>query len=436
MSNDDLLRPTLSDYTRPPALYHTTGFAMSAFFGGPVGAAVYSLANTTRLSRLKQDAPIVVVLTAVALLIPMMLVRFGLFDALADLAGMTPQRTGAMLLRGLGLAIFGAIYLLHRRFFRSARVSGCESPAELAGGYCRGAVRLGGKCRFARRGFSSIIDDVNDQPTSAAVYAEQAFYFIERRRLADAKRVLAQALTQYPQDPDLLYQSAQAEWLGDENETAEKTVRQVLVANPEHASARQLLASMLVERGEYADAELLLIGLLRDYPESAELYGRYSQLMLRTLHLEKAEQLAREGLRYDPEDDECLMASRAVRNRAQRGAAECWPPEAAGRTPGVHELGARPGRGAGGFRSHRRSASHCAGRDARRSGQRTSRDAGARAAYPESLEHEAPVAAAEMGLGRLGGHVGRRHRHDSGAVEDRARAGGAGGVHLAGVLHL
>ncbi len=160
---------------------------------------------------------------------------------------------------------------------------------------------------------------MNDQPTSAAVYAEQAFYFIERRRLADAKRVLAQALTQYPQDPDLLFQSAQAEWLGDENETAEKTVRQVLVSNPEHAPARQLLAFMLIERKEYADAELLLIGLLREYPESAELYGRYSQLMLRTLHLEKAEQLAREGLRYDPEDDECLMAT-ALCETARSGA--------------------------------------------------------------------------------------------------------------------
>ncbi|HEX5161450.1 MAG TPA: tetratricopeptide repeat protein [Steroidobacteraceae bacterium] len=150
---------------------------------------------------------------------------------------------------------------------------------------------------------------MNDQPTSAAAYAEQAFWYIERRRIAEAKRLLAQALAQYPQDPDLLFHSAQAEWFDDENETAEKTVRQVLVVDPHHAPARQLLAAMLVQRGEYADAELLLIGLLREYPESAELYGRYSQLMLRTLHLDKAGQLAREGLRYDPEDDECLLAA-------------------------------------------------------------------------------------------------------------------------------
>jgi len=149
---------------------------------------------------------------------------------------------------------------------------------------------------------------VNDQPTSAAVYSEQAFYFIERRRLRDAQRVLKEGLAQYPQDPDLLFHSAQVEWLNDENAAAENTVRQVLVISPEHVPARQLLAAMLVERHEYADAELLLIGLLKDFPERAELYGRYSRLMLRTLHLEKAEQLAHEGLRYDPENAECLLA--------------------------------------------------------------------------------------------------------------------------------
>jgi hypothetical protein len=127
LSNDDLLRPTLSAYSRPPALYHTTGFALAAFFGGPVGAAVYSLANTGRLARLRQDAPVIVIVTALALLIPVMLVRTGQFDLLADLAGMSPRSAGEVLLRGLGFACFGAIYSLHRRFFRAARVSGVKT---------------------------------------------------------------------------------------------------------------------------------------------------------------------------------------------------------------------------------------------------------------------------------------------------------------------
>ncbi len=149
---------------------------------------------------------------------------------------------------------------------------------------------------------------MNDQPSSAGAFAQQAFYFIERRRLEDARRILKDGLSQFPQDADLLFHSAQVEWLADENEAAEATARQVLGLAPEHAPARQLLASLLIDREQFADAEGLLIGLLRDYPESADLYGRYSRLMLRTLHLDKAEQLAREGLRYDPDDLECLLA--------------------------------------------------------------------------------------------------------------------------------
>lgn len=149
---------------------------------------------------------------------------------------------------------------------------------------------------------------MDDQPSNANAYAQQAFYFIERRRLNDARRILKDGLTQFPQDPDLLFHSAQVEWLNDENKAAEATARQVLSLAPEHAPARQLLSSLLVEREQFADAEGLLIGLLRDFPESADLYGVYSRLMLRTLHLEKAEQLAREGLRYDPDNLECLLA--------------------------------------------------------------------------------------------------------------------------------
>jgi predicted Zn-dependent protease len=173
---------------------------------------------------------------------------------------------------------------------------------------------------------------VNDQPTSAAVYSEQAFYFIERRRLADARRILKEGLSRYPQDPDLLFHGAQVEWLDENIASAESTVRHALTVDPEHVPARQLLASLLVERNEFADAELLLIGLLRDFPEHADLYGRYARLMLRTLHLEKAEQLAREGLRYDPENDECLLAI-ALCETARSGAR---PNEALTKLLGAH----------------------------------------------------------------------------------------------------
>jgi hypothetical protein len=85
------------------------------------------LANTRRLARLRQDAPVIIIVMALALLVPMMLVRAGQFDAFANLAGMTRSTAGEVLLRGLGFACFGAIYLLHRRFFRAARVSGVKT---------------------------------------------------------------------------------------------------------------------------------------------------------------------------------------------------------------------------------------------------------------------------------------------------------------------
>ena len=162
----------------------------------------------------------------------------------------------------------------------------------------------------------------------------------------------AQALTHYPQDPDLLFHSAQAEWLGDENETAENDGAPGAGGSTrEHAPARQLLASVLIERDEYADGELLLIGLLREYPESAELYGRYSRLMLRTLHLEKAEQLARAKGCATTRGRRMPAGGGAVRDRAQRSAAERRAAETPGRASGIDELRACIGRGAGGLRA-------------------------------------------------------------------------------------
>ena len=52
----------------------------------------------------------------------------------------------------------------------------------------------------------------------------------------------------------------------------------------------------------------MIIELLRENPEHAHYYGRYAQLMLRTLNVAKSRQLALEGLKYDPDSVECLSA--------------------------------------------------------------------------------------------------------------------------------
>jgi hypothetical protein len=126
LDNDDLLRPTLSDYRQAPALYSSTGFFLSSFFGGPVGAAFYGLCNSQRLNRLWQDMPVILPAAAAAFFVIFLLQSGGQVPGLADLLGGGARGALELVLRALALVVFGAIYLLHRKFFRSARVSGTK----------------------------------------------------------------------------------------------------------------------------------------------------------------------------------------------------------------------------------------------------------------------------------------------------------------------
>lgn len=126
LSNEDLLRPTLSDYQRAPELYNSTGFFLSAFFGGPLGAAIYGGANSHRLNRLRTDLPLLVAVVAAGFLLPLVLHDAGWLQALAASIGGSVERNYGLIMRAFGLVSYGAIYLMHRQFFRSARVSGAK----------------------------------------------------------------------------------------------------------------------------------------------------------------------------------------------------------------------------------------------------------------------------------------------------------------------
>jgi hypothetical protein len=148
LANDDLLRPTLSDYRQVPAIYSSTGFFVSTFFGGPVGAVFYGLCNSQRLHRLWSDFAPFLALAAVAFGVVVWLQQGGQMDALGELIGSDPRRTFEIVLRALALACFGAIYFMHRRFFRSARVSGVKPLSSWVPGIA--AVLLG---YFANQAF-------------------------------------------------------------------------------------------------------------------------------------------------------------------------------------------------------------------------------------------------------------------------------------------
>jgi hypothetical protein len=126
LSSEDLLRPTLSGHERIPELYNSTGFFMSSFFGGPLGAAIYGGANSHRLGRLSRDLPSLVAMTVTAFLLLLVLQEAGWLEDIAELIGGSVARNYGLIMRAMGLLTCGAIYLMHRRFFRSAKVSGAK----------------------------------------------------------------------------------------------------------------------------------------------------------------------------------------------------------------------------------------------------------------------------------------------------------------------
>jgi hypothetical protein len=130
LDNEDLLRPTLSGIGRSPALYNSAGFFFSAFFGGPLGAVLYGAANSDRLGRLSKDVPMLIVVLAAAFLLPLAAHDWGWLPRLAAFIGGESRRNYELVMRALGLLAFGAIYLMHRQFFRAAKVSG---TAEVSG---------------------------------------------------------------------------------------------------------------------------------------------------------------------------------------------------------------------------------------------------------------------------------------------------------------
>jgi len=150
LDNDELLRPTLSGYRQTPALYSSTGFFLSSFFGGPLGAVVFAACNSHRLNRLAADLPVYAILAAASFFLVLVFQNGGQMADIADLLGTRAGRTAEITLRAFALASFGAIYLMHRKFYRAARISGNKSLPSWIPGIV--AVLLG---YFANQAFIS-----------------------------------------------------------------------------------------------------------------------------------------------------------------------------------------------------------------------------------------------------------------------------------------
>jgi tetratricopeptide (TPR) repeat protein len=96
--------------------------------------------------------------------------------------------------------------------------------------------------------------------------------------------------------------------MDDNNKIALSIAEQVLSQDPDNADARELLFDALEEENRLPEAERVILGLLKDYPEHAPFFGEYAMLMIRALLIKKARALAEEGLKYDPDEMNCLSA--------------------------------------------------------------------------------------------------------------------------------
>ena len=130
-----------------------------------------------------------------------------------------------------------------------------------------------------------------------------------RNRTAQMRAILQRIMPQHPDHHDVLYHSAQVDWLEDKDEEALATISQLVERYPESYWGRMLLFRILDGLNRRGEAEAVVLELLHEYPEDALLYGRYSILMLESLQIDKAGQLAARAIAIDPDNETALTAS-------------------------------------------------------------------------------------------------------------------------------
>jgi len=121
----ELLSPSLAANHSPVSIYSLrTGF-LAAFFGGPVAGAAVALVNAYRLKRLSTDWPIGLLALAINVALIWWSTRAGGRRWLEAVLG-----PGSLyyLTHFIGLAFFGAVYALHRTYYRGMSVLGIKPP--------------------------------------------------------------------------------------------------------------------------------------------------------------------------------------------------------------------------------------------------------------------------------------------------------------------
>ncbi|MGE0031013.1 MAG: hypothetical protein AB7T20_07835 [Steroidobacteraceae bacterium] len=137
---EDLLRPSLqASDSGQKAIYSTTAGYLTAFFGGPFAAIGMGILNSWRLGRIRADALIIVAAIAAALAVFSFLLRPELFGQ-PELDVTT--RNIRLVTRLLALALFGAFWLLHKRYYRGMQLLALAPPNPWPAAIACGSIDL------------------------------------------------------------------------------------------------------------------------------------------------------------------------------------------------------------------------------------------------------------------------------------------------------
>lgn len=130
-----------------------------------------------------------------------------------------------------------------------------------------------------------------------------------RRRHVQARALLARTLPHWPDDPDLLHGAAWLDYHEERYAEAEQGALQLLAQDPHSEGARGLLADVYEATGDSERAEAMYRSLLADFPEDVHYLACYSLLLVNTVHLNRASELAEKAMSLNPEHPLALRAS-------------------------------------------------------------------------------------------------------------------------------
>ena len=124
---NSLLTPSLSQPNHNVRLYSPRSSFFVAFFGGPIAVVLYSMLNSIRLRRWVDGLAYLVAISAVLALYYWLATSND--DILHWIREQLGRRTNTYLFRFSALMLWGAFYLMHKEYHRSAELFDIQPPS-------------------------------------------------------------------------------------------------------------------------------------------------------------------------------------------------------------------------------------------------------------------------------------------------------------------